>query len=104
VKPLDREHFLARLRATRPELFSGGRPLTALVVDDNAMARTWLRQLLAGEQVEVVEASSGAEALERLKEQTPDLVLLDLLMPGMDGFAVVEAIRGQERFKELPIL
>jgi PAS domain S-box-containing protein len=104
VKPLEREQFLARLRSACPGLFSPDRPLMALVVDDNAVARAWLRHLLAGEQVEVVEASSGAEALAQLEEQTPDFVLLDLLMPGMDGFAVVEAIRGQERLKSLPIL
>jgi PAS domain S-box-containing protein len=104
VKPLDRDQFLGRLRAGWPELFNGNRRQTALVVDDHAPSRAWLRELLRDERIEVFEASSGTEALSRLEEITPDLVVVDLLMPGMDGFAVVEAIRARPALAEVPIL
>jgi CheY-like chemotaxis protein len=52
----------------------------------------------------VVTAASGREALERLAEQPVDLVLLDLMMPEMDGFAVVEEMRARPELAELPIL
>ena len=75
-----------------------------LVADADATARVRLAELLADEGVEVVQAASGEDALARLGEQLPNLVLLDLRLPGLDGFALVEAIRGRSRLAHLPVL
>jgi CheY-like chemotaxis protein len=59
--------------------------------------------VLTAEGLAVDEAAGGPEALDQLRRQPPDLVLLDLLMPGMDGFHVVEAIRQKEAWRHIPI-
>jgi PAS domain S-box-containing protein len=104
VKPLDRDAFLRRLRELQPGLFEGNRPLTALVVDDDPAARKLLRDYLAGEQIAVAEAATGAEALRQLEATVPDVVVLDLLLPEVNGFEVVEAIRGRPEWARLPVL
>ena len=104
IKPLHREDFFRRLRAVQPGLFDGGRAIKVLVVDDDPAARRWIGGLLSGEGVQVTEAASGREALEALRSDLPDLVVLDLLMPEMDGFTTVEAIRDEPAWDRLPIL
>ena len=59
---------------------------------------------LAKEGWGVVEAVNGREALERLAEHRPELILLDLMMPEMDGFAFIEALRHQEAWRSIPIV
>jgi DNA-binding response OmpR family regulator len=66
-----------------------------LIVDDEERVRTFLSRALAGEGHEVAEAATGVEAVRRVGTYRPDLVLLDLVMPGMDGLAVLEAIHKQ---------
>jgi two-component system, LytTR family, response regulator len=68
--------------------------LKVLVVDDEPLAREGLRRMLEGEpRVEAIsEARNGREALAAIRDQKPDLVLMDIQMPRMDGFAVVEAV------------
>jgi PAS domain S-box-containing protein len=103
VKPIDQEQLLGRLRDLLPRLFVPAGPAHALVVDDNAAARRWLADVLAGEGVQVTEAGSGPEALARMGRQLPDVVLLDLLMPGMDGFRVAEEVRRRPEWRHVPI-
>jgi two-component system LytT family response regulator len=69
-------------------------PLRTLIVDDEAPARERLRRLLTGlDGVQVLgEAGDGIEAVEMIEEQRPDLVLLDIQMPGLDGFGVIQAL------------
>jgi CheY-like chemotaxis protein len=64
-----------------------------LVVDDNAVSRELLRYVLKPLGLEIEEAASGWEALERIAEVRPDVVLLDLDMPGLDGYGVLREIR-----------
>jgi two-component system LytT family response regulator len=73
--------------------------LSVLVVDDEPLVREGIRVLLEREaDVRVLgEARNGEEALQRIRELRPDLVLLDVQMPGMDGFAVVAALEPEER-------
>lgn len=75
-----------------------------LIVDDHSVVRQGLRMFLAMDSdMEVVgEASNGAEALERVEELSPDVVLMDLLMPGMDGVQATEVIR--KRFPETEVI
>jgi CheY-like chemotaxis protein len=104
VKPLDKDRFLRRLRHSCPGLFGTGRPITVLVVDDERSARKLLSDLLACEGVTVIEAEDGREALGLLEHAHPDLVLLDLLMPEIDGFQFVQAVRAGPRWRHLPIV
>ncbi|HWQ54671.1 MAG TPA: response regulator [Bryobacteraceae bacterium] len=64
-----------------------------LVVDDNPVSRELIRELLEAPGREILEASSGIEALASSRRNMPDLVLLDIQMPLMDGFAVLRAMR-----------
>jgi PAS domain S-box-containing protein len=104
VKPVEREAFLGRLRELVPDLFQPGQGARVLVVDDDPAARKLLGELLRGEGAEVVEAGDGAQALEALHGARPDLLLVDLLMPGTDGFAVVDEVRARPDLDDLPIL
>ncbi len=85
---------------------AGRRPLRVLVVDDDADIRMIVRATLRGLQmpVDVVEAENGIEALEQVKEAPPDLVVLDVMMPRMDGFETCRALRENLRTAFIPIL
>lgn len=76
-----------------------------LIVDDNGFNRSLLAAILAaGGFNDLHMAVDGREALEAVMFLNPDMVILDLLMPGMDGYAVTRALRGDPRFADLPIL
>ncbi len=75
-----------------------------LVVDDVAANRQTLTELLEGENYRIVEAADGPEAMKLASEHSPDLVLLDAMMPGMDGFEVCRRLRADARFAELPVV
>lgn len=75
-----------------------------LVVDDEPSCRGPLSKLLELEGYETDTAADGVEAMDRLAQRLPDLILLDLLMPRMDGVQVLESIRGDERLKNLPVI
>ncbi len=64
-----------------------------LVVDDALYTRKVLREILEAEKIEVIEASNGWEAIKKYQEERPDLVLLDVSMPDMDGLQALQAIR-----------
>lgn len=75
-----------------------------LVVDDDAVSRHVLAQALAAAGIPTVVVSSGTEALSWLAQSTPSLVLLDLVMPPPDGFAVLRSLRDAPRTADLPVL
>jgi CheY-like chemotaxis protein len=75
-----------------------------LVVDDDDDFRAALCEVLQQAGYPVVEAGSGEEALLRLEEETPGLVLLDLKMPGIDGWGVIERMRADARWAPVPVL
>jgi PAS domain S-box-containing protein len=97
-KPISREELLAmlqrNLRAARPRV---------LVVDDDPDVRRLLVSYLQEAEAEVQTAANGREALERLEEGFPDLILLDLIMPLMDGLAFLDAIRLEPRWQNIPV-
>ena len=76
---------------------------TILVVDDNADMREYVRKLLAL-RFNVVTAADGAEALAAIGSRLPDLVLTDVMMPKIDGFALVKALRGNDRTHDIPVV
>jgi CheY-like chemotaxis protein len=75
-----------------------------LVAEDNLPNRELIREILETCGYEVIEAVDGQEALDKLEETVPDLVLLDIQMPVLDGYAVVRRIRQNPRFAGLKIL
>lgn len=80
---------------------SGG---TVLLVEDNMINQEVAREWLESEGLEVETAENGYIALERLETSVYDAVLMDIQMPGMDGFEATASIRARERFKDLPII
>jgi signal transduction histidine kinase/CheY-like chemotaxis protein len=98
-KPVSREALHALLQRTLRS-----RQGRALVVDDNADARRLLSTYLAEEGLETCEAVNGADALRRLEDFDADLIILDLLMPVMDGLAFLEALRRDSRRPHLPVV
>ena len=89
TKPIDRDHLV---RALRREAGPAA-PRPALIVEDDAGVRQSLRALLEAEGFSVTEAEDGSAALERVRAAPPQLILLDLMMPGMDGFAFAAELR-----------
>jgi two-component system, cell cycle response regulator DivK len=78
--------------------------IKALIAEDNAVNRELLRELLESRGYDVVEACDGQEALNLIEQAQPDILLLDIGMPKMDGFAVVQKIRTNPRLANLPVL
>jgi adenylate cyclase len=99
-KPIDREQLhqlVSRFRAASP-------PTRVLLVEDDALQRERMLGWLAGPQWSVREATNGREALERLRQDRPDVILLDLMMPEMDGFAVVAALQKEAAWRDIPVV
>lgn len=79
-------------------------PARVLIVDDMPTAREMLGALLSVEGHNLLYATSGGELLDNLEEFNPDVILLDVMMPGLDGFEVCRQIRADERWQHLPII
>jgi len=77
---------------------------TILIVDDEPVERETMRVLLSGRGYNLVVAPNGAEALEKASALSPDLILLDVMMPGMDGFEVCQRLRADPLVAEVPII
>src|SRR5690606_3467729 len=75
-----------------------------LIVDDSATDLKKLEQIVAGAGYTVITATSGKEALERVKADRPDAVLLDIIMNDMNGFQVCRAITSDEATKNTPVV
>ncbi len=79
-------------------------PKTILIADDNESVRTVIRLSLKFKGHTLIEVDDGAKALARLKEGGIDLLISDIAMPNMTGLELLDALRGDDRFKTLPIL
>jgi DNA-binding response OmpR family regulator len=77
---------------------------TILIVDDEAVMRDTLEGLLLAQNYNLALAGNGAEALAKAAELTPDLILLDVMMPDMDGFEVCQRLRTDPLLAEVPII
>jgi CheY-like chemotaxis protein len=73
-------------------------------VEDDAVQRERMRGWLEGPQWTVREAENGREALKSIQESKPDVILLDLMMPEMDGFAVVAALQKDAGWRDIPVI
>ena len=99
VKPVDRQKLIDVLRAL---CGSAGRPL--LMVDDDDLGRRQMRAALEQQGWTVTEASDGRDALTRLNEARPDVIILDLMMPEMDGFEFLEEMRRNVEWRDIPVV
>jgi CheY-like chemotaxis protein len=75
-----------------------------LVADDNAVSRELVREILEGAGHEVLEAADGLDALQKARAIVPDLLLLDIQMPGLNGYAVLDELRRDARLDALRVL
>jgi DNA-binding response OmpR family regulator len=83
----------------------GGEKVTrVLVIDDEAPIRLLCRVNLEAAKMEVLEAENGPAGLEAARRERPDVILLDVMMPGMDGWQVLEELLADERTQEVPIV
>ena len=100
TKPIDRE----RLHALVSRFHSPNRRARILLVEDDAIQRERVRTWLEPQQWAVKEAANGHEALACLEKEKPDLILLDLMMPEMDGFQLVAALQNEARWRDIPVI
>ena len=100
TKPIDRERLASSVARYR----LADAPGSVLIVEDDPATREIMARTLANDGWKVTEAENGKVALERLAEAVPDLILLDLMMPEMDGFEFVSAIREKEAWRSIPVV
>jgi CheY-like chemotaxis protein len=75
-----------------------------LVADDNPVSRELIREVLEDSELRVLEAENGEEAIEKIFNEKPDIVLLDIQMPILDGYEVLRRVRLDARFNGIPIV
>jgi CheY-like chemotaxis protein len=100
LKPVSRRWLLEQLYRTT----GTAAPHKVLLIDDEEISRYLLRQLFASTPDQVIEASGGTEGMKFAREEQPELILLDLLMPEMSGLEVLERLRSDPRTAEIPVV
>src|SRR5207248_8345987 len=98
TKPVDREHLsrvLGRYRCPHP-------PCPVLLIEDDETTRGMMREMLEREGWQVSEASNGREGLDRVEDSEPNVILLDLMMPEMDGFEFIANLRARPGWSDIP--
>jgi|GEM_PF-2820402 len=100
TKPIDRQRLLSVLR----KHCNVRAPGLSLLVEDDPEIRALLRRALENDGWTVTEAGNGREGLSQAIRQRPDVILLDLLMPVMDGFEFVQELRRKEEWREIPVV
>lgn len=75
-----------------------------LLVDDEDQFRRVVTDLLEREGFEIIEAKDGAEAMEKVDRHAPDIIVLDLNLPGLDGYGVLSGLRSRPRTADIPVL
>jgi signal transduction histidine kinase/CheY-like chemotaxis protein len=101
TKPVPREWLISKLDG----LTRGRRPQDkVLVIDDDEVSRYLLRGLLARTRFQVVEAANGEDGLQRARSEKPSAIFLDLAMPGLDGFQLLERITSDPLLATIPVI
>lgn len=83
---------------------NGNQSYSVLIIEDDKFLRELLAQKLKKEGFPVMEAFNGEEGLEKLKSEKTDIIVLDLILPGMDGFTFLEEMRKDPKIKSIPVL
>ncbi|MGC2073517.1 MAG: response regulator, partial [Pseudolabrys sp.] len=100
TKPLDRDQLIALLRPFQARV----RRTRVLMVEDDPAQRMSIRSVLEPQQWRVTEADNGRVALDLLAKEIPDIILIDLMMPEMDGFDLIAALRKQPDWRRIPVI
>lgn len=79
-------------------------PKTILIIEDDKFLRDLIARKLTEEGFEISEAVNGEEGIKKIKEGKPDLVLLDLILPGIDGFEVLRKIKEEPQLARIPVI
>ncbi|SHJ22995.1 diguanylate cyclase [Desulfofundulus thermosubterraneus] len=113
-KPINRLELSARLKSVvtlrqlekqlADQPLAPSRATRVLLVEDSPLQRKILAGYLAGEGIEVITAADGAEALRIAEQQRPDMILLDVVLPGMDGFEVCRHLKENPGLKDTPVV
>ena len=104
VKPVSRDALIARLNRYTFATKVKERDVKVLLVDDDPQALELLAKILEPLGFSVIKATSGEEGIQLARERGPDLVILDLLMPGLSGFEVVKVLKGDLYTRAIPVL
>ena len=104
TKPIERDRLMTILNKYRKDTGGADSALSILVVDDDPAVRQLMRRILEKEGHTVIEAENGRRGLERLAEGVPNLILLDLMMPEMDGFEFVAELRKHAAWRAVPVI
>jgi len=80
------------------------KPITILYVEDNFENRVLIRRVLEADGYQVLEASSADKAFEQMKKHHPDLILMDINMPDMDGYTLTKKIKENPVYKDIPVV
>ena len=102
MKPVERNALLSILHTYRDADLPADQPI--LIVEDDEPTRSLMRRVLHNEGWQVIEATNGIEGLERLKDRRPRLILLDLMMPKMDGFEFLHRLRQDKAHRQIPVV
>ena len=100
TKPIDRDKLVDLISKYRAPF----RPTRILVVEDDAMQRERIRSWLEPQNWSLIEADNGRVAIDRLGESVPDIILLDLMMPEMDGFELVAEMQKHPAWSKIPVI
>jgi PAS domain S-box-containing protein len=100
TKPVDRDRLTGLLQRVAPQRAEA----PVLIVEDEPDVRELLRRIVEAEGYRVVEAENGGTGMARVAEETPCLILLDLMMPEVDGFAFLDALRGTDAGRAVPVI
>jgi CheY-like chemotaxis protein len=99
TKPVNRDQLIASIgNLSRVKIQS------VMVVDDNDMDRKSIVQMLQGESLDVKDADGGPRCFELLEDTVPDVIVLDLMMPGMSGFEVLGQLRASPKTRNIPVI
>ena len=99
-----RHDYLCRLGAILPKIISQGVFVTILVVDDEPLLRRLLRSMLERSGFDVDEAQDGHDALSKIRDNVPDLMIVDYMMPEMDGPDICRAVRKRQDTAHVPVI
>ncbi len=100
TKPIDRDRLIALLQPYQARV----RRTCVLVVEDDQTQRERIRSWLEPQQWQISEAENGRVALDRLADEVPDIILLDLMMPEMDGIQLITALQQRPAWRRIPVI
>lgn len=99
TKPLEKDFLLSEIRKIRKKKI-----YSIMVVDDNEIDRNQIARIVEEEAIETIRVGSGKECLTQLSKRIPDLLILDIMMPEMDGFEILRRIKSKPETKDLGVI